>query len=155
MLSGEVGAKLTVALHHRAAQIGAFTGEPGLHLDHTVLKVLLVGALHASAGLIYIGVESGVVGEGARDLVYALGGQCNLRVERLGEGVLEAGLPTEPGCPPCAVDVEERITPGWKAEALILAVASGQNPEIYEAEIRAKTTPTVIKRLIINGREGK
>ena len=68
---------------------------------------------------------------------------------------LEAGLPTEPGCPPVAVDVEERVTPGWKAEALALAAAAGKNVEVYEAEIRAKTAPTVIKRLIINGREGK
>lgn len=66
---------------------------------------------------------------------------------------LEAGVPCGPGCPPCAVDREERVTPRWKDEALTLAGKLGLNVGVYEAEIRAMTTPTVIKKLVINGRQ--
>ena len=64
---------------------------------------------------------------------------------------LEAGVPTGPGCPPVAVDVEERVTPRWKDEALLLAAETGRNVGVYEAEVRARTTPIVIKKLVING----
>ena len=67
---------------------------------------------------------------------------------------LEGGVPLGPGCPPCAVDVEERIVLGWKEIALELAKAAGKNPEVFEAEERGKVEPRKYRRLIINGEKG-
>jgi hypothetical protein len=64
---------------------------------------------------------------------------------------LDAGLTPEPGCPAVAVERTERITPKWKDEAILLVKESGRNVEVYEAEVRARTTPVVITRLVING----
>lgn len=64
---------------------------------------------------------------------------------------LDEGVKPGPDCPALAVDVAERITPKWKDEAFTLCDKLGLNKEIYEAEVRARTPVTTIKRLIING----
>jgi len=64
---------------------------------------------------------------------------------------LDAGLPVEAGCPAVAVERQERITPKWKDEAILLVKAAGRNVEVYEAEVRARTPVTVVTRLVING----
>jgi hypothetical protein len=64
---------------------------------------------------------------------------------------LDAGLPVESGCPAVAVERQERITPKWKDEAILLVKAAGRNVEVYEAEVRARTPVTVVTRLVING----
>jgi hypothetical protein len=67
---------------------------------------------------------------------------------------LEAGVPTEPGCPPVAIKVDEKVTPRWKDEALTLAAQAGKIVSVYEREVRERTVPTVSKHLVING-DGK
>jgi len=64
---------------------------------------------------------------------------------------LDAGLEPESGCRAVVVERTPRINPKWKDEAISLAKESGRNIEIYEAGVRARTTPVIITRLVING----
>jgi len=65
---------------------------------------------------------------------------------------LERGVSLEPGCPPCAVKLEERRTPRWKEIACRLAEKFlSLKPEVYEAQVLTETEAKVYKRLIVNG----
>ena len=65
---------------------------------------------------------------------------------------LERGVPLGPGCPPCAVKLDERRTPRWKEIACRLAEKFlGLKTEVYEAQVLTETEAKVYKRLIVNG----
>ena len=65
---------------------------------------------------------------------------------------LEAGVPLGPGCPPCAVKLDEKRTPRWKEVACRLAEKFlGLKKEVYEAQVLSETEAKVYRRLIING----
>ena len=65
---------------------------------------------------------------------------------------LGAGVPLGPGCPPCAVKVDERRVPKWKEIACGLAKRFlNVTVEVYEVTVLSETEAKQYRRLIING----